>query len=170
MFDFRRITLFCLEKRLSTHKMPIFSKTLWGAMATFAHPWLRLCFQHRSVLFGSRAPLRVHYCKWDDVYFTILLWQNNGWQSGPKSRMLYCELYKIMLNKVTLVQSCKSGRAFRVKPGSGLRFSKCIEPISGLHTQAFYTIQSNDFFFLEVHLFCSPRRLLWVKWLWFCFS
>ena len=30
MFDFRRITLFCLEKRLSKHKMTIFSKNLGG--------------------------------------------------------------------------------------------------------------------------------------------
>jgi len=30
MFDFRRITLFCLEKRLSRHKMTIFSKILGG--------------------------------------------------------------------------------------------------------------------------------------------
>jgi len=35
MFDFRRITLFCLEKRLSKHKMTIFSKNL-GGMAPFA--------------------------------------------------------------------------------------------------------------------------------------
>jgi len=31
MFDFRRITLFCLEKRFSKHKMTIFSKNLGGA-------------------------------------------------------------------------------------------------------------------------------------------
>jgi len=30
MFDFRRITLFCSEKRLSKHKMIIFSKNLGG--------------------------------------------------------------------------------------------------------------------------------------------
>jgi len=30
MFDYRRITLFCLEKRLSNHKMTIFSKNLGG--------------------------------------------------------------------------------------------------------------------------------------------
>jgi len=30
MFDFRRITVFCLEKRLSKHKMTIFSKNLGG--------------------------------------------------------------------------------------------------------------------------------------------
>jgi len=30
MFDFRRITLFCLEKRLSKHKMTIFSKNVGG--------------------------------------------------------------------------------------------------------------------------------------------
>jgi len=30
MFDFRRITLFCSEKRFSKHKMTIFSKNFWG--------------------------------------------------------------------------------------------------------------------------------------------
>jgi len=30
MFDFRRITLFCLEKRFSKQKMTIFSKNLGG--------------------------------------------------------------------------------------------------------------------------------------------
>ena len=33
MFDFRRITLFCLKKRLSKHKMTLFSKNLGGNMA-----------------------------------------------------------------------------------------------------------------------------------------
>jgi len=37
MFDFRRTTLFCLEKRLSKHKMTIFSKNL-GGMAPIALP------------------------------------------------------------------------------------------------------------------------------------
>ena len=31
MYDFRQITLFCLEKRLSKHKMTIFSKHFWEA-------------------------------------------------------------------------------------------------------------------------------------------
>jgi len=31
MSNFRRITLFCLEKRLSKHKMTVFSKNLEGA-------------------------------------------------------------------------------------------------------------------------------------------
>jgi len=35
MFDFTRITLFCLEKRLSKHKITVFSKNFGG-------PWL-LC-------------------------------------------------------------------------------------------------------------------------------
>jgi len=30
MFDFRRIALFCLEKRFSKHKMTIFSENFWG--------------------------------------------------------------------------------------------------------------------------------------------
>jgi len=37
MFDFRRITLFCLEKRLLKHKMTIFSKNV-GVMASFPTP------------------------------------------------------------------------------------------------------------------------------------
>jgi len=37
MFDFRRITLFCLEKRLSKHKITIFSKHL-GRHGPFAPP------------------------------------------------------------------------------------------------------------------------------------
>jgi len=41
MFGFRRITLFCLEKRLSKHKM-IFSKN-FGGHGHFGPPWLRLC-------------------------------------------------------------------------------------------------------------------------------
>jgi len=36
MFDFRRITLFCLEKHVSKLKMTIFSKNLEGAMAFMA--------------------------------------------------------------------------------------------------------------------------------------
>jgi len=37
MFDFRRITLFCLEKRFFKHKMTMFSK-IWGVMAPLAPP------------------------------------------------------------------------------------------------------------------------------------
>jgi len=39
-------------------------------------------------------------------------------------------------------QSCKSGRAFRVGPGSGLILSKCFGP-------AYNNIQSNYFFFRD---------------------
>ena len=39
MLDFRQITLFYLEKRLSKHKMTIFSKTLGEPWPL----WLRLC-------------------------------------------------------------------------------------------------------------------------------
>jgi len=38
MFYFRRITLFCMEKRLSKHKMTISKKNLGEAMAPFAPP------------------------------------------------------------------------------------------------------------------------------------
>jgi len=38
MFDFRRITLFCLEKCLSKLKMTICSENLEGAVAPLASP------------------------------------------------------------------------------------------------------------------------------------
>jgi len=38
MFDFRRLTLFCSEKRLSMHKMTIFSKHFAGGMAPLPPP------------------------------------------------------------------------------------------------------------------------------------
>jgi len=41
MFDFRRITLFCLEKRFSKNKMTIFSKNL-GGHGPIDPPCLRL--------------------------------------------------------------------------------------------------------------------------------
>ena len=56
-----------------------------------------------SEKFGSQVSLRVHYCKKDEVYFTTLLWQNNRCQNGLISRMLFSELCKIMVNKVTFV-------------------------------------------------------------------
>jgi len=46
MFDFRRITLFCLEKRLSKYKMTICSKNLWGMAPLTA---LATPMQHRSI-------------------------------------------------------------------------------------------------------------------------
>jgi len=48
MFEFRRITLFCLEKRLSKHKITIFFK-MFGGHGPFGHPWLRL-WEHHVIL------------------------------------------------------------------------------------------------------------------------
>ena len=42
-------------------------------------------------------------------------------------------------------QSCKTARAFRVGPGSGLSLSKWFGPITDLHTKLFYKIKSKDF-------------------------
>ena len=64
-----------------------------------------------SVVFGSQLALRVHYWKSNEVYFTTLLWQNNVRQNGLISRMLFSELYKVMVNKVTFVSEC-----FHIKP------------------------------------------------------
>jgi len=56
-----------------------------------------------SAIFGNQVLLPFRYCKRDEVYFTALLWQNNGRQSSLTSRMLFSESYKIMVNKVNFV-------------------------------------------------------------------
>jgi len=45
-----------------------------------------------------------------------------------------------------MVQSYKSGQAFRVGSGSGLRLSKYFRPISGLHKKLFITLRITTFF------------------------
>ena len=56
-----------------------------------------------SVIFGSQVSLRIHFCKRDGVYLTTLLWQNSLRQNGLISRMLFSELHKIIVKKVTFV-------------------------------------------------------------------
>jgi len=56
-----------------------------------------------SVIFGNQFSSRVHYCKRGEVCFTIVLCQNNGRQNGLISRMLFSELFKLMVKKVTFV-------------------------------------------------------------------
>jgi len=54
LFDFRRITLFCLEKRFLKHKMTIRSKNFWGDMVPVAPPgysYGRKCIKR----FGSKV-------------------------------------------------------------------------------------------------------------------
>jgi len=54
-------------------------------------------------IFASQVSLWVHYCKRDEVHFTTLLWQNNGRQNDLISQMLFSELFKIMVKKVTFI-------------------------------------------------------------------
>ena len=56
-----------------------------------------------SVKTGSQGSYQLCYCKRDEAYFTTLLWQNNGRQNGRISRMLFSELYKLMVNKATFL-------------------------------------------------------------------
>ena len=87
MFDFRRITPFCLEKRLSKHKMTIFSKSL-GGHGSFPPPWLRLWFWkhnwsisslHFSTCFCERSSIvQLYWNKWSQTH-----WQFHA--CSPKS-------------------------------------------------------------------------------------
>jgi len=80
IFDFRRITLVCLEKRLSKHKMTICSKMFWGH-GPFAPPVatpmipaygdgfesflevIVLPFHRRTVLRRRRTRLSLTHCR-----------------------------------------------------------------------------------------------------------
>jgi len=73
-----------------------------------------------SEIFGSQVSLRVLRYKRDDVYFTTLLWQNSGRQNGLASRMLFSELYKIIVNKITFVRFRGNDRPSPwIRPSSG---------------------------------------------------
>jgi len=56
-----------------------------------------------SATFGIQVSLCAHDCKRDEVYFTTVLRQSSGRQNGLISRMLFSELYKIMVKKVAFV-------------------------------------------------------------------
>ena len=68
-----------------------------------------------SGIFASQVSVCVHYCKKDEVYFTTLLWRNNGQQNDLISRMLFSELYKIMVKKVTFI-GFRAGRSPQSPP------------------------------------------------------
>jgi len=114
------IFILCFEKRFSKQNSvirlksnilfpPIFGPQIFG----LATPLTESSIQGRihpaslggaiSVIFGSQVSLLAHYCKSDEAYFTTLLWQNSGRQNIPISRMLFSELFKIMVKKVTFV-------------------------------------------------------------------
>jgi len=63
-----------------------------------------------------QVSIHVYYCKRDEVYFTTLLRQNNRRQNDLISQMLFSELYKIMVNKVTF----DGFRGAIAPPGSAL--------------------------------------------------
>ena len=58
MFDFMRITQFCLENRLSKHKMTIFSKNLRGHGPFRPPPWLRLWLHEQERFFAKPPKLK----------------------------------------------------------------------------------------------------------------
>jgi len=71
MFDFTRITLFYLKKRLSKHKMTIFSKHFGGHGSCGAPPAYAygsiaiIVFETRNCLFFLNSALNIHHfaCK-----------------------------------------------------------------------------------------------------------
>jgi len=54
-----------------------------------------------SEIFGSQVSQRLRFCQRNVVCSTALLWQNSGRKNGLYSQILFCELYNIIVNKVT---------------------------------------------------------------------
>ena len=62
MFNFRRITLFCLEKRLSKHKMTIFSKNL-GGQSPFVPPGYAYAFPPSKIFCFPPSEIHATVCR-----------------------------------------------------------------------------------------------------------
>ena len=73
MFDFRLMTLFCLEKHLPKHKMTIFSKNFWEAWS-LGPPLLRLC-SHTFV----RSMMTTKSSQLGFLHFS---WRNFAWNEN----------------------------------------------------------------------------------------
>jgi len=85
MFNLRRITLFCFDKRLSKHKMTILSKN-FGGHGPFGPPWLRLCFapaRKFSAYATDPSPIlydAVPHILCTDQLLSHCIWSNVHWQ------------------------------------------------------------------------------------------
>jgi len=77
MFDFRRIPLFCVEKRLSKHKMTIFSKNLGEAMAPLASPGYAYVRTPGKI----RSPAYNHDLKMIQRFDDFTCSQRTSWQT-----------------------------------------------------------------------------------------
>ena len=90
MCDCRRITLFCLEKRLSKHKMTIFSKNLGGhgpfAPPACAYEWMKGLQKAKSdeMVPGCRQqlgfPRKLNYYLFDHLQYSLkFVCKSIGW-------------------------------------------------------------------------------------------
>jgi len=122
-----------------------------------------------SLIFGSQVSLRFHYCKRDEVYFTTLLWQNNGRQNGLTSRILFSELYKITVNKVTFV-GFRGGWKPHLDPPllCGARLSFLIDHLTTMRCRrrsfAIGYLLSNSLLFCSQLLWKATNRKLFRIW------
>jgi len=82
MLDFRRITLFCLEKRISRHKMAIFSKTFGGPRSLWPPLDTPMIHELKTLITGfvltnyvSIIPKAIP-CSWTTIAILILQFQS----------------------------------------------------------------------------------------------
>ena len=94
MFDFRRITLFCLEKRLSKQKMTLFSKN-WGACPPLATPMPE-----------------TYFCEKIPADFTVSWDFQKIFQLSIHARITHCESYEsqVFVKHIFVNKFCRTSQ------------------------------------------------------------
>jgi len=119
---------------------------LYGASAVIGYRWIAVTkfmkFLDKDWIWICKI-FRIWIRSWKikirSPLFTTLLWQNNGRQNGLISRMLFSELYKIMVNKVHFA-GCRVGER-SPPPGSAPVQARWIrKPLwAKFHSRSFFT-------------------------------
>jgi len=119
MFDFRRITLSCLEKRLSKHKMTIFSKNLGGHGPFGPPPGYAYGVNWPTTLRESKDGVNFFTFKFEchNTYNKLLLWNSEDgdmvWCNKNNSERVFCVFFKKknpFLSKKTKTRIWKNNR------------------------------------------------------------
>jgi len=150
--------------------MPATSRRLGGKIENVFFLY-RILYQTSVGIFGQKRRLilekEIEALKTKWVYFDVLskIAAQTLENTITQSLMPFVPFKIFIQSEVYPWQSCKSSRA-----AFGLKFLKNFRADLGPAHTIFYNIQSNDFFFPDVHSLCSQPWILWAKWLWCFFS
>ena len=150
MYDFRWITLFCLGKRLSKHKITIFSKN-FGGRGPFGPPWLRLCPEQKTFTnYYALFPLQKAVSPLGDLQprWPLVL------RSLPLPHAFFKSMYTWKSSQYYIIISMMTS-FMCVSQKLVFPDSKCICAINHiLSTTAMY-VSSSSFMYLSIPCYCD---------------